>query len=92
MADEFELIERFFASPASSGDGVRVGVGDDAAVLEVPPGRSVVDAMTLHPIPPDADAFAFGSAAIGDALARARATGGGAALDHARRSRTSSSN
>ena len=68
MADEFELIERFFASSATSGDGVRLGVGDDAAVLEV-------DAMSLHAVPPDADAFEFGSAAIGDALARARATG-----------------
>ena len=75
MADEFELIERFFASPATSGDGVRLGVGDDAAVLEVPPGRSVVDAMSLHAVPPDADAFAFGSAAIEDALARAGAAG-----------------
>ena len=75
MADEFELIERFFASSATSGDGVRLGVGDDAAVLEVPPGHSVVDAMSLHALPPDADAFAFGSAAIGDALARARTAG-----------------
>ena len=37
MADEFELIERFFSSSATSGDGVRLGIGDDAAVLEVPP-------------------------------------------------------
>jgi len=75
MADEFELIERFFASSATSGDGVRLGVGDDAAVLEVPPGRIVVDTMSLHAVPPDTNAFTFGSAAIGDALARAGATG-----------------
>ena len=75
MADEFELIERFFASPAASGDGVLLGVGDDAALLEVPPGREVVDEMTLHAIPPGTDGFAFGSAAIGDALARAGAAG-----------------
>ena len=75
MADEFELIERFFTSSATSGDGVRLGIGDDAAVLEIPPDRSVVDAMSLHAVPPDADAFVFGSAAIEDALARAGAAG-----------------
>ena len=31
--------------------------------------------MSLHAVPPDADAFAFGSAAIGAALARAGAAG-----------------
>ena len=28
--DEFQLIQRYFASLTSSADGVRVGIGDDA--------------------------------------------------------------
>ena len=75
MADEFELIERFFMTPAEPGDGVWLGIGDDAAVLDVPPGSVVVDEMTCHPIPAGADGFTFGSFAIGDTLARIRKTG-----------------
>ncbi len=74
--DEFELIERFFKAPGAPGDGVWLGIGDDAAVLEVPSGRTVVDAMTVHAIPRGGDGFAFGSFALRDAIERARATGG----------------
>ncbi len=38
--NEFELIRRYFAAPA--GGDVVVGVGDDAAVLAVPPGMQLV--------------------------------------------------
>jgi thiamine-monophosphate kinase len=46
---EFELIERFFRRPADvqcarRGD-VPLGIGDDAAVLAVPPGRQLVAAL-----------------------------------------------
>jgi thiamine-monophosphate kinase len=40
---EFELIERFFRR-ASPRDDVLLGVGDDAALLEVPPGQALVAA------------------------------------------------
>jgi thiamine-monophosphate kinase len=38
---EFELIRRYFM-PAQVGAGVVTGVGDDGAVLEVPPGQQLV--------------------------------------------------
>jgi thiamine-monophosphate kinase len=38
---EFELIERF-TRPFTRGEGVRVGIGDDAAVLRLPPGEELV--------------------------------------------------
>ncbi len=38
---EFELIERF-TRPFTRGEGVRVGIGDDAAVLRMPPGEELV--------------------------------------------------
>ena len=75
MADEFELIERYFMTPGAPGDGVWLGIGDDAAVLDVPSGCVVVDEMTVHPIPKGGDGYAFGSLALGDALRRCCATG-----------------
>ena len=75
MADEFDLIERFFTTPAEPGDGVWLGIGDDAAVLEVPPGHLVVDAMICRPIPAAADARAFASRAVKEALARLHTRG-----------------
>ena len=76
MVDEFELIERFFMTRDAPGDGVWLGIGDDAAVLEVPSGCTVIDEMTIHPIPEGEDGFAFGSFALRDAIERSRAAGG----------------
>ena len=45
---EFELIERFFRAPDSQPTGVAgvvLGIGDDAALLEVPPGTELVAAV-----------------------------------------------
>ncbi|RTZ72239.1 MAG: thiamine-phosphate kinase [Gammaproteobacteria bacterium] len=42
---EFELIARHFSALAPGGAGVRLGVGDDAAILEAPAHRQLV--MTL---------------------------------------------
>ncbi|MEO8315930.1 MAG: thiamine-phosphate kinase [Pseudomonadota bacterium] len=47
MPGEFELIERFFRTPAAGqarGD-VILGIGDDAALLQVPPGMQLVAAL-----------------------------------------------
>jgi len=41
---EFDLIERYFSRPSGRRD-VLLGVGDDAALLEVPPGRALVAAV-----------------------------------------------
>ena len=41
---EFDLIDRYFRRPLSRSD-VFLGVGDDAAVLELPPGKQLVVAM-----------------------------------------------
>lgn len=40
--DEFGLIERFFKGTATPGIGVRLGIGDDAAVLDPGPGVELV--------------------------------------------------
>ena len=41
-SDEFSLIERYFRCGIGSGDGVRIGVGDDGALLSVDPGEELV--------------------------------------------------
>lgn len=42
---EFELIERYFRSCGARRADVRLGVGDDAAILECPPGMELVVAV-----------------------------------------------
>lgn len=42
---EFSLIERYFAAPSRQRADVAVGIGDDAAVLDVPPGMQLVAAV-----------------------------------------------
>ena len=41
-SDEFSLIERFFQRTATPGTGVRLGIGDDGAVLDPGPGVELV--------------------------------------------------
>ena len=45
--DEFELISRFFSRPGTERpeSGVILGIGDDAALLDVPPGTELVAAV-----------------------------------------------
>ncbi len=40
-SSEFDLIEKFFSASGSGKNGVVLGVGDDAALLEVPVGREL---------------------------------------------------
>lgn len=40
--DEFALVRRFFAALGAPRDDVRLGIGDDAAVLAIPPGRELL--------------------------------------------------
>lgn len=40
--DEFALIRRYFAGLTTHDDGVRLGIGDDAALLALPPGEELV--------------------------------------------------
>ena len=67
--DEFALIRRYFASLGHA-DGVVLGVGDDAAVLAVPPGEELVAATDtlvegIHfPAGEPADAIAYRSIAV----------------------------
>ncbi|MEO0318425.1 MAG: thiamine-phosphate kinase [Pseudomonadota bacterium] len=39
--NEFELIAQYFTRPARAGGAVRLGVGDDCAMLDVPPGETL---------------------------------------------------
>lgn len=67
MPGEFDLIDTFFRRPSSRGDVV-LGVGDDAAVLRVPPGQELlvsIDTLVagVHFLP-DADPRALGHRAL----------------------------
>jgi thiamine-monophosphate kinase len=42
---EFDLIRRFFAHLTAARDDVRLGIGDDAALLDVAPGKTLVVSM-----------------------------------------------
>lgn len=65
---EFSLIDRFFAAQAKSRDDVAVGIGDDAAVVDVPPDQQLVAAVDtlvagVH-FPPTASAASIGHKAL----------------------------
>ncbi|MEK7322733.1 MAG: thiamine-phosphate kinase [Pseudomonadota bacterium] len=45
ILSEFDIIRRYFAAAGARRDDVAVGVGDDAAVVDVPPDRQLVLAM-----------------------------------------------
>lgn len=68
--NEFELIRAFFAAQPVTRADVKVGIGDDGAVLEVPPGMQVVvttDALVsgVHFFPDvDPDALGHKSLAV----------------------------
>ncbi|MDX9740492.1 MAG: thiamine-phosphate kinase [Gammaproteobacteria bacterium] len=67
MSGEFDLIRRHFRRPSTRAD-VRLGVGDDAALLRVPSGRELVVAMDtlvegVHFLP-DVDPAALGHKAL----------------------------
>ena len=67
---EFELIRRFFAAArcAQPGEGVALGIGDDCALLELPPGEQLaVSTDTLvagSHFPLSHDAFLLGQRAL----------------------------
>jgi thiamine-monophosphate kinase len=68
---EFELISRYFSrrgAPAGADDGVVVGIGDDAAVLEVPRGGELVVAVDTivagRHFPVNSDARSIGHRAL----------------------------
>lgn len=43
--DEFEIIETYFSNIRTSGSATRLGIGDDAAVVDLPPGMQLVVSM-----------------------------------------------
>ncbi len=67
---EFELITRFFDYASSKQNGVELGIGDDAALVNVPPGQSLVMSMDtlvsgIHfPVDTPADAIAYKALAV----------------------------
>src|SRR5262245_33687598 len=65
---EFDLIRRYFSSLTSSTSGVALGIGDDAAVLDVEASAQLVVTVDtsnadVH-FPADADAFSIGYRAL----------------------------
>ena len=69
MADsEFDIIRHYFAGHPASRDDVMAGIGDDAALLQVPPGRVLAVCMDtlvagVH-FPPGTTAAAIGHKAL----------------------------
>lgn len=65
---EFEIIDRFFRRTLRHDHGVRLGIGDDAAILDLPPGRELVAALdTLvagRHFPEDSDPRSIGHRAL----------------------------
>jgi len=68
VVSEFDIIERYFRHRVTQRDDVVLGIGDDAALLQVPPDRQLVVAMdTLvagRHFPPQANAFDIGWKAL----------------------------
>lgn len=44
-ADEFSLIDRYFTHLGPTSDCTRLSIGDDAAVMEIPPGQQLATSM-----------------------------------------------
>ncbi|MGA9853826.1 MAG: thiamine-phosphate kinase [Gammaproteobacteria bacterium] len=66
--DEFEIIRRYFLDQSTHRDDVRLGIGDDAAILRVPPGQELVASVDsliagVH-FPEDLSAAAIGHRAL----------------------------
>lgn len=65
---EFDLIEKYFRACGALREDVRIGVGDDAAVLRCPPGHELVAAVdTLNEgvhFPPGSPAASIGHRAL----------------------------
>ncbi|HEX2668564.1 MAG TPA: thiamine-phosphate kinase [Gammaproteobacteria bacterium] len=77
--DEFELIRRHFAAPAVTRDDVVLGIGDDAALLRVPPDQELAvstDSLVsgVH-FPPDFDPEAIGHRSLASNLSDLAAMG-----------------
>ncbi|HET9679988.1 MAG TPA: thiamine-phosphate kinase, partial [Gammaproteobacteria bacterium] len=45
MPSEFDIIRRYFSTPANPDKGVVLGTGDDAAILRPPAGHDLVMAV-----------------------------------------------
>jgi thiamine-monophosphate kinase len=65
---EFELIRRYFSTLTASAHGVVLGIGDDAAILDVAAGEQLIVTVDtsnadVH-FPADADAFSIGYRAL----------------------------
>src|SRR5215469_18836584 len=77
--DEFELIRRYFSKASSARGDVVLGIGDDAALLAVPPGQElVVTTDSLLPgvhFPADLDPEAVGHRALAANLSDLAAMG-----------------
>lgn len=77
--DEFELIRRYFSSRSLKRSDVSLGIGDDAALLTVPPGHELaVTTDSLLPdvhFPTDLDAAAVGHRALAANLSDLAAMG-----------------
>lgn len=73
--DEFALIATYFAGD----DGARVGIGDDAAIIDVPPGEQLAIAVDTivdgRHFPPGTPASAIGHRALAVNLSDLAATG-----------------
>ena len=77
--DEFQLIRRYFARPAKARSDVSLGIGDDAALLRVPPGQELAVStdsllVDMH-FPADLPADAVGHRALAANLSDLAAMG-----------------